>query len=945
MVGTKQALVCGLMPEFDRDSGSRRTLDLIDFLRELGWAVTFVSQHSKCERRYIEGLQQRGVAVYTGAEAHVQPLIESTRFDLALFGLWHIAEPFIDLIRRASPKTRIIVDSVDLHFLRNARRLFTESGAEAQLDDAYGSEFVREINTYQTADAVLTVSRKEADLVGEILSRRKAFVVPDCESLELSDVPLRDRRGILFVGCFRHTPNADAIEYLCRDILPLVDDRIRAAHPVQIVGDGLSDDVRRHADGMSDVRLIGWVPSVIPYFERARLTILPLRYGAGTKRKLLQALMVGTPAVSTSIGAEGFGLTSGDEVLIADEPFTFAAGISRLAEDDRVWRRLARRGRAHMRQRHGREACRNALKEVLDAVMASERRVTPPRLESKHGHGDYADMVNRVRSLIARVVPPGATVAVASKGDDALVSLEGFTGWHFPQAPSGEYAGWYPADSDDAIAQVRTLVERGAQYLVVPATATWWLQHYPGLRRYLDEHGREVALEAGTCSIHAFNEARSGPAPLATREVRSADGAPEQAPGSASADTTRLIAFVLPQFHPIPENDLWWGKGFTEWTNVMRARPLFPGHYQPHVPADLGFYDLRVAETREAQAAMAREHGVSGFCYYHYWFEGKMLLERPFDEVLRSGRPDFPFCLCWANEPWSRRWDGRTHEVLQHQTYRLDDDRRHIEWLIPALADSRAITVDGKPMFLVYQAKDLPHPARTTEIWRSAVERAGLPGIYLIAVETGWDSGWDATTVGFDAKVLFQPQFSQLRTVPRSKAGPPGGLHVYDYDEAWPVLANPEPVRYRRYSSVFPTWDNSARKGAAGVAIHNATPASYEAWLRHAIAEARRNPPEHQLVFINAWNEWGEGCHLEPDARHGRRFLEATMRARHATLSASERPTDGTTITFRTGAGRQKRLPARFGRSSQKRPNSDSALVDALIVRKTKGVTTDVRSS
>jgi hypothetical protein len=364
------------------------------------------------------------------------------------------------------------------------------------------------------------------------------------------------------------------------------------------------------------------------------------------------------------------------------------------------------------------------------------------------------------------------------------------------------------------------------------------------------------------------------------------------------------------------------------------------------VPADLGFYDLRVAETRETQAALAREHGIHGFCYYHYWFEGKMLLERPFNEILRSGRPAFPFCLCWANEPWSRRWDGRAHEVLQHQRYSVDDDRRHIEWLIPALADSRAITVEGKPLFLVYQAKDLPDAAKTAEIWRSAVERAGLPGIYLVAVETGWDSGWDATRVGFDAKVLFQPQFSLLRTVPRSKASPPGGLEVYDYDEAWPILARPEPVRYRRYSSVFPTWDNSARKGASGVAIHQSTPASYEAWLRHAIDDARRNPPEHQLVFINAWNEWAEGCHLEPDARHGRGFLEATMRARRASpATATEARHDAKTVTFRTRAGQQKRVQTPLRRSSHKGLIPASALAKALIVREPSGVTSGRRSS
>jgi lipopolysaccharide biosynthesis protein len=180
----------------------------------------------------------------------------------------------------------------------------------------------------------------------------------------------------------------------------------------------------------------------------------------------------------------------------------------------------------------------------------------------------------------------------------------------------------------------------------------------------------------------------------------------------------RVIAFYLPQYHPIPENDLWWGKGFTEWTNVAKARPVFRGHCQPHLPADLGFYDLRVAESRDAQAALAREYGIQGFCYFHYWFNGKRLLERPFDEVLGSGRPDFPFCLCWANESWSRRWLGEERDVLMEQTYSQEDDLAHADWLGRAFADNRYIRIGGRPLFLVYRPAHLPDAKRTVELWR-----------------------------------------------------------------------------------------------------------------------------------------------------------------------------------------------------------------------------------
>ncbi|MDA8086785.1 MAG: glycoside hydrolase family 99-like domain-containing protein, partial [Nitrospiraceae bacterium] len=198
----------------------------------------------------------------------------------------------------------------------------------------------------------------------------------------------------------------------------------------------------------------------------------------------------------------------------------------------------------------------------------------------------------------------------------------------------------------------------------------------------------------------------------------------------------KLIAFYLPQYHPIPENDSAWGKGFTEWTNVAKAKPLFPGHYQPHLPADLGFYDLRLAETREAQADLARQYGIYGFCYYHYWFKGRTPLGRPLQEVLASGRPDFPFCLCWANERWTRAWDGGMNDVLIDQNYSREDDIDHIRWLCNIFRDSRYIKVKGKPLLLVYKSADLPDPGGTAALWRKEAERLGLPGLYLCRVES-----------------------------------------------------------------------------------------------------------------------------------------------------------------------------------------------------------------
>lgn len=359
---------------------------------------------------------------------------------------------------------------------------------------------------------------------------------------------------------------------------------------------------------------------------------------------------------------------------------------------------------------------------------------------------------------------------------------------------------------------------------------------------------------------------------------------------SAASQTPRLIAFYLPQFHPISENDGWWGKGFTEWTNVAWAKPLFKGHYQPHVPADLGFYDLRLPETRLAQADLAREYGIHGFCYYHYWFGGKRLLQRPFDEVLASGKPDFPFCLCWANENWTRNWDGQNQDVLIQQQYGADDDRRHIGWLVKAFRDDRYIRHDGKPMVLVYRASNLPDPLQTTSIWREEARKAGVGDLFVCRVESSENDKSDPTKLGFDCSVEFQPDWTNLGHPIRQnslwfqirKLGLSNQIYndntVYDYSAIVDQMLKKRDPSYERIPCVTPSWDNSPRRKAGATIFMGSTPDLYETWLRTSVAkvESSGSPP---FVFINAWNEWGEGNHLEPCQKWGRAFLEATRRA------------------------------------------------------------------
>jgi len=354
----------------------------------------------------------------------------------------------------------------------------------------------------------------------------------------------------------------------------------------------------------------------------------------------------------------------------------------------------------------------------------------------------------------------------------------------------------------------------------------------------------------------------------------------------------KAIAFYLPQYHPIPENDRWWGTGFTEWRNVVNARSLYSNHYQPQLPADLGFYDLRLAETRIAQAELARSHGIHGFCYYHYWFNGRRILERPFQEVLSSGQPNFPFCLCWANENWSRRWDGSENEILLRQNYGEEDDIEHLNALLPAFKDPRYIRIDDRPLFLVYRISELPDPAATAARWRSVARAHGLADLFLLSVESRSDEIGDPARIGFDAAVEFQPHWPLLTALTRAtptlkerlkgkwkNESPAKSIHgVYDYWSLAQAALNREWPSYLRFPCVTPAWDNTARRKWGGIVLDGSSPALYGEWLQRTRQKMESQHLPESLLFINAWNEWAEGNHLEPDQRWGSQYLEQTRR-------------------------------------------------------------------
>ncbi|MBG80782.1 MAG: hypothetical protein CMJ39_08770 [Phycisphaerae bacterium] len=383
----------------------------------------------------------------------------------------------------------------------------------------------------------------------------------------------------------------------------------------------------------------------------------------------------------------------------------------------------------------------------------------------------------------------------------------------------------------------------------------------------------------------------------------------------------RLISFYLPQFHPIPENDAWWGKGFTEWRNVTRGRPMFEGHDQPRRPADLGYYDLRIEEVQQHQADLAMQYGIHGFCYYHYWFAGTRLLERPLDAVLASGTPTLPFCVCWANENWTRRWDGMESEILIGQQHSPESDRAFITDLLTTLADDRYITVNGKKLLLVYRPTLLHNTRRATDTWRDEVLKAGLGELHLAMVQHG---DHDPVAMGFDAAVEFPPHGFQAPDIRnRLEAVDPefrGG--IYDYGALVDfAIERPRPS-FPLHRGVMLAWDNTARRGTNSTVYHGATPADYRRWLEAMMQDATDQGGSDEVVFINAWNEWAEGTYLEPDERHGHAWLEATREALQAVGGTIETEADKPLAIRRTVAMDSDPGPADVRRLARQRRRS-----------------------
>ena len=348
----------------------------------------------------------------------------------------------------------------------------------------------------------------------------------------------------------------------------------------------------------------------------------------------------------------------------------------------------------------------------------------------------------------------------------------------------------------------------------------------------------------------------------------------------------------MPQYHPTPHNNEWWGEGFTEWTNVAKAKKLYPGHYQPKIPADLGFYDLRLPEVRKKQAELAAEAGISGFCYYHYWFgNGRQELEMPFNEVIKSGEPDFPFCLCWANESWFRKFwnkDGAVSEkkILVEQEYPgTEDIKQHFFSLLPAFKDKRYMKQDGKPIFVIYRPLECATIKEMVDMWNTLAKENGLEGIYFIGFTGDVDVEYNEIKKrGMDAVCscrLRRHKRLSVKWIARKAMSYISHMpECYDYKKVYPTLIGKEEIDNDDvYPTLIPNWDHTPRSGANGYLFSKSSPELFEQHVKDVLSKISQKPENSRLCFLKSWNEWGEGNYMEPDLKFGKGYINALRKA------------------------------------------------------------------
>ena len=488
----QRALICSEgAPGLDRNPGSSRTLDLILALRDAGWLVSCLSLDPQSGERSSHHLGQLGIAVHQGPDDGLPSALTQEHVDVAFMDCWRTSAAVAPLVREHSPDTAIIVDAMDLGFLSETRRRFRPT---SPIEDRWGQDWPRELGAYADADGVITGTQEDAQLIDDLLGRNgHARCVPPAADPPQTEVPFAERRGIVFTGNFSHRPTRDALRYLCEEIIPRLDPNVLDRHPVSIVGPGLDDEARSYAPTLANVKMIGWVPSVEPYLDEARVAVAPMLQGGGAPRwEILRSIVRGTPVVTTTVGVHGLGVTSGEHVILADVPGAFARAVGSVLTEHASWERIARKGSEHFAPLHATPVVRARLLDVVRDILIDHNESSVTTAAQWSPAERYDSQRAAVRQVLAQVTEPGCKIAVACRGDEEMVQLDDRIGTHFPQAPEGYFSGFYPVDDEAAVSHLEAVRDRGVDYLVIPAVSFWWLHHYRVFGRYLTEHYHRI---------------------------------------------------------------------------------------------------------------------------------------------------------------------------------------------------------------------------------------------------------------------------------------------------------------------------------------------------------------------------------------------------------------------------------------------------------------------
>ena len=792
------------IPEFDKSAGARSTLHIIQTYKELGLNICFLPDNFNPIEPYSQHLRDIGVKLLTDINIDSEKIFKlwlknyAKKIDYIFLSRPLVCQKYLKEIKKYK-NIKILYYGQDLHFLRE-QRTYEITKDLKYLEKSKSSKKI-EYEIIKNADVSYFPSVVEKDLLKKDFPAKDIEVIP-VYAYATDNLPapqkFEDRKDILFVGGFWHAPNADGLKWFVNEIFPQIV-KVIPDIKLNVAGSNVTDEIRQLQS--TNINILGFVSDeeLQNLYKTTRVVIAPLRYGAGMKGKVVEALYNQAPIITTNIGAEGIE-NRNNVITIANESDDFANKLIEL----------------YTNKDKNEYAANNSINIIKKQFSKKYMNII---LSKGLAKTKKSNILRKIFSIINEYNNNKKQKVVYILGKRFIIKPE------ISQAQKDEYIDYVLNNQQDK-----------TNFVKITTT-----------------------------------------------------------PFKRKADTPKLITFYLPQFHSFEENDNWFGKGFSEWSNAAKAVPQYTGHYQPHLPIDVGFYNLETTDILKRQIELAKMYGIYGFSFYYYWFSGKKIMEKPIEAFLKDKSLDMPFFMFWANEHWTRLWgDGQQDEILYRQELKDDDAEKFMADILPYMKDERYIKIDNKPVLIIYNPelydlkvfdkfiKDIRRIARDNDFSDLYICTIRKPSMDKFNLKSPLDK------YGLDAIVEFMPSGLTPDFMPKTPLimnekfnGRCFDVEDYVMSEKYNFETN-----CQIYKGLFPHWDNTARKCYIDAYIFESTPQLYKSWLKGCIDWTKQhNKDTEQFVFINAWNEWAEGAHLEPDQKYGYAYLQATKEALEETAS------------------------------------------------------------